>query len=75
MLKLSRVSYKIEMVLGGCTMKKCSSCSKQFPKEILKTMVQIIDRKAYIMNVCPSCQSIVNNNPNYYYLADEKKSK
>lgn len=56
-------------------MDKCSSCSKQYPEATLKKMVQVIDRKAYIMKVCPSCQSIVLNNPNYYYLADEKKSQ
>ncbi len=56
-------------------MKKCSSCSKQFPEPTMKTMVHIIDRKAYIKTICPACQSIVLNNPNYYYLADEKKSE
>jgi DNA-directed RNA polymerase subunit RPC12/RpoP len=54
---------------------KCSSCKKQFPESTLKTMVHIIDRKAYIKKICPSCQSIVLNNPNYYYLGDEKKSQ
>ncbi len=56
-------------------MEKCSSCNKQFPEQAMKTMVHIIERKAYIKNICPACQSIVLNNPNYYYLADEKKSK
>jgi hypothetical protein len=55
--------------------KKCNSCSKQFPEIIMKTMIHIIDRKAYIENICPSCQSILHNNPNYYYLADENKPK
>lgn len=53
-------------------MKKCSCCSKQFPETILKKMVQIIGRKAYLQRICPSCQSIVINNPSYYYLEEEK---
>jgi DNA-directed RNA polymerase subunit RPC12/RpoP len=56
-------------------MNKCSSCGKEFPEPTLKTMIHIIGRKAYTKKVCPSCQSIVLNNPNYYYLADEKESK
>lgn len=51
-------------------MEKCSSCSKQFPEAAMKKMVQIMGRKAYIMNVCPACQSVVLNNPNYYYLQE-----
>lgn len=54
-------------------MQKCSTCSKQFPVATMKKMVQIIDRKAYLNYICPSCQSIVLNNPSYYYLVEPKK--
>lgn len=54
-------------------MKKCHLCSKLYPEPILKTMVQIMDRKAYLQNVCPSCYSIVVNNPNYYMLEEPKE--
>lgn len=54
-------------------MEKCSICGKSFPKATLKPMVQIIGRKAYLEKICPSCQSIVMNNPNYYYLGEKKK--
>lgn len=53
-------------------MDKCSTCNKQFPEATLKKMVQIIDRKAYLNKICPSCQSIVLNNPSYYYLIEQK---
>jgi len=56
-------------------MEKCSSCSKQFPEAAMKKMVQIMGRKAYIMNVCPACQSVVLNNPNYYYLQESTKKQ
>ncbi|WP_054696344.1 hypothetical protein [Syntrophomonas palmitatica] len=50
-------------------MEKCSMCSKQFPEATMKKMVQIIDRKAYAQNICPACQHLAVNNPNYYYAA------
>lgn len=52
---------------------KCSTCGKEFPKPTLKSMVQIVERKAYAQKICPSCQAMVLNNPNYYYLVEEKK--
>ncbi|MEN6351708.1 MAG: hypothetical protein ABFD08_20250 [Syntrophomonas sp.] len=54
-------------------MEKCSNCSNSFPEAAMKKMIQIIDRKAYLHCICPSCQAIVANNPNYYYLVEEKK--
>lgn len=54
-------------------MEKCSHCSQLFPGATLKKMVQISGRKAYIIQICPSCQAIAMNNPNYYYLVEEKK--
>jgi len=54
-------------------MEKCSNCSKEFPKSTLKKMIQIIGQKAYIKQICPFCQAIVLNNPNYYYLVEEEK--
>ncbi|MGR6837480.1 hypothetical protein [Syntrophomonas erecta] len=56
-------------------MEKCSICSRQYPESTLKKMIQIIDRKAYINLICPACQAVVSNNPNYYYLVDDKKAK
>jgi len=44
-----------------------------YPRTILKKMIQIVDGKAYLNYVCPSCQSIAANNPNYYYLVDNKE--
>jgi hypothetical protein len=49
-------------------MQKCDQCKKLFPPQALKIMVHILERKAYITHVCPNCQSIVLNNPSYYYL-------
>lgn len=54
-------------------MTKCSCCGKQFPEATLKKMVQVMNRKAYLNNICPACQAIVLNNPSYYYLVEEKK--
>ena len=54
-------------------MEKCGFCSKKYPVSILRSMVQIIDRKAYLVHVCPACQPIVHNNPNYYDLMDPNK--
>lgn len=51
---------------------KCSICSKDFPRATLKKMVHIIERKAYIKQICPNCQAIASNNPHYYYLVEEK---
>lgn len=51
-------------------MAKCSICSREYPHDILASMVQIVGRKAYLQLVCPACQPIVVNNPNYYYLAE-----
>jgi len=48
-------------------------CKKEFPEATLKKMVQIMDRKAYLNYICPACQTIVMNNPNYYYFEEEKK--
>ncbi|MGI5920955.1 MAG: hypothetical protein ACOX6I_04390 [Syntrophomonadaceae bacterium] len=53
-------------------MKKCSCCSKQFPEATLRKMVQILNHKAYLQFICPSCQAIVINNPSYYYLVEER---
>ncbi|MEA1961425.1 MAG: hypothetical protein U9N81_09180 [Bacillota bacterium] len=53
-------------------MEKCNLCSKLYPVSALKTMVQIMGRKAYLQKVCPSCQAIAANNPNYYYLENIK---
>ncbi|MGI6433772.1 MAG: hypothetical protein ACOX0F_00075 [Syntrophomonadaceae bacterium] len=55
-------------------LEKCSVCSKDYPTPTLKVMVHIVERKAYIKKICPNCQSIVLNNPNYYYLVEEKQS-
>lgn len=55
-------------------MRKCSICTKQYPEPILKKMIQIIERKAYLHYICPACQSVVSNNPSYYYLAEPKQS-
>lgn len=54
-------------------MEKCSFCKKDFPGPTLKKMIQINDRKAYLYRVCPACQSVVLNNPTYYYLVEENK--
>ncbi|MDD3269915.1 MAG: hypothetical protein PHX14_11380 [Syntrophomonadaceae bacterium] len=54
-------------------MEKCSICQKDFPEAAMKKMIQIVERKAYDKSICPSCQAIVSNNPNYYYLVEEKK--
>ncbi len=53
-------------------MERCNICNKDFPKAALRKMVQIIDRKAYLHQICPSCQTIVANNPSYYYLVERK---
>ena len=53
-------------------LEKCSTCSQLFPKATLKDMIQIIGKKAYLNHICPSCQSIVLHNPNYYYLVEAK---
>ncbi len=53
--------------------KKCSICSKAYPEPILKKMVQVLDRKAYLHYVCPACQAVINNNPSYYYLIENKQ--
>lgn len=50
---------------------KCYSCSKIYPKTILRKMVHTIDNKAYITYICPACQALVANNPNYYYLVED----
>lgn len=52
---------------------KCSYCRKQFPEATMKKMVQVIERKAYLNDICPACQAILLNNPNYYYLVEDKK--
>ncbi|WP_061213426.1 hypothetical protein [Syntrophomonas wolfei] len=56
-------------------MEKCTICSKSFPEATLRKMVQIIDRKAYLNRTCPSCQTIVANNPSYYYLVESKSQR
>ena len=53
--------------------KKCSICSKAYPEPILKKMVQVLDRKAYLHYVCPACKAVINNNPSYYYLIENKQ--
>lgn len=55
-------------------MEKCSTCGQTYPEETLKKMIQIVGRKAYLNNICPACQSIVLNNPSYYYLVEPKKT-
>ncbi len=55
-------------------LKKCSICNKDYPIPTLKPMVHIIERKAYVKRICPNCQAIVLNNPNYYYLVVERQS-
>lgn len=47
-------------------------CKKEFPKSALKKMVHIIDKKAYLDIFCPVCQAVAGNNPNYYYLVENK---
>lgn len=54
-------------------MEKCTTCGKQYPEATLKKMIQIIERKAYLNYICPSCQAIVMHNPSYYYLTEPKK--
>ncbi|QGU00826.1 hypothetical protein SYNTR_2232 [Candidatus Syntrophocurvum alkaliphilum] len=54
-------------------MGKCNSCSKVYPDAALKKMIHIVERKAYLNYICPSCQAIVHNNPNYYYLVESNK--
>lgn len=54
-------------------MEKCSVCHKDFPEAAMNKMIQIIGKKAYVNNICPSCQAIVANNPSYYYMVEEKK--
>jgi len=54
---------------------KCNLCSNNYPEATLRKMVQIIDRKAYLHLVCPSCQSITINNPNYYYFIETKQDE
>lgn len=53
---------------------KCSECNKEYPILTLKAMVHIVGKKAYYKIICPNCQSVVLNNPNYYYLVEKKKS-
>ena len=53
---------------GEIFLQTCSLCGKQFPTTILKDMIQIVGRKAYLHKVCPACQMIAANNPAYYYL-------
>ncbi|HWP97370.1 MAG TPA: hypothetical protein VN426_11040 [Syntrophomonadaceae bacterium] len=55
-------------------MQKCYACSKQYPETAMSKMVHVIERKAYIKCICPACQSIVANNPTYYYLVEEKET-
>ncbi|MBO8158000.1 hypothetical protein [Thermosyntropha sp.] len=55
-------------------MEKCSICGREYPEAALKKMVQISGRKAYLNKICPACQAIVLNNPNYYYLEENKKN-
>lgn len=54
-------------------MEKCDFCSKEYPEAILKKMVQILERKAYLVHICPACQPIVANNPSYYNLQEKIK--
>ncbi len=56
-------------------MEKCSMCKKEFPVSALKKMVQIVGKKAYLGQYCPVCQAVAGNNPNYYYLSEQKKTK
>ncbi len=53
-------------------MKKCYSCSKKFPDQAMRKMVNVIGRKAYPASICPACLSVVINNPNYYDLMEEE---
>jgi|BioPla2DNA2_1021312.scaffolds.fasta_scaffold25604_3 hypothetical protein len=48
-------------------------CSKLFPKELMHTMVQILGRKAYTVEICPVCLILANNNPSYYELCQTTK--
>lgn len=50
-------------------MEKCSMCSKNFPEETMKKMVQVVGKKAYAQNICPACNGLANANPNYYVAA------
>lgn len=50
-------------------MEKCSMCTKKFPEETMKKMVQVVGKKAYAQNICPACQPLASNNPNYYTAA------
>ena len=50
-------------------MEKCSMCSKTFPEETMKKMIQVMGKKAYAQNICPSCNGLAANNPNYYIAA------
>lgn len=56
-------------------MEKCNICSNSFPESALRKMIQIIGQKAYLYQICPSCQTIVNNNPSYYYLVESDKQE
>lgn len=49
-------------------MEKCTVCYVEYPEQTLKSMVQIVDRKAYLYKVCPMCQLIVSHNQDYYYV-------
>lgn len=53
-------------------MEKCSICGKEFPAQVLKNMVHLVGRKAYIENVCPACQFITAQNQSYFYMSGKQ---
>lgn len=54
-------------------MEKCTICKKLFPEEVIKAMVHIVDKKAYVERVCPFCQTITDHNDSYFYVDDRAK--
>lgn len=52
-------------------MEKCSMCSKKYPEETMKKMVQVMDKKAYAQIICPVCYHLAGNNPNYYHVTGD----
>lgn len=53
-------------------MTNCTICKKEFPEQVLKDMVHLMERKAFLELVCPACQMVALQNKDYYYLSNKK---
>lgn len=50
-------------------MQKCNGCGSEMPISVLKPMVRLDGKRAYVEMLCPACQQKYgDHNPNYYYI-------